>query len=152
MKNFKTILSLIFLILIASSAYSQQGYYVDKDARIKKYQSEMVDFLAENHQFGSTRTSESKENFMRMFVYKTLELFPLSDKPEMPSILLVKFGSLGDHATHYWGILETGSKLFFLNIDSPNKELLKYMDMRKYDRKIQDIILHTLGLYKPHEP
>lgn len=152
MKNFKIILSLIFLILIASSAYSQQGYYVDKDARIKKYQPEMVDFLAENRQFGSTSIANRKENFMSMFVYKTLELFPWSDKPEKPGILLVKFGSLGDHATHYWGILETSSKLFFLNTENPNKKLLNYMDIRKYDKEIQNIILHTLELYKPYEP
>lgn len=152
MKNFKIILSLISLILIAASAYSQQGYYVDKDPRIKKYQPEMVDFLTKNHQFGSMGIGNRKEHFMSMFVHKTIELFPWSDKPEKPSILLVKFGSLGDHATDYWGILETSSKLFFLNIENPNKELLKYMDIRKYDKEIQDIILHTLELYKPYEP
>lgn len=152
MKNFKIILALISLILIASSAYSQQGYYVDKDPKIKKYQPEMVRFLTENHQFGSTGTGSRKENFFSMFVYKTIELFPWSDNPEKPGILLVKFGSLGDHATHYWGILETNSKLFFLNTENPNKELLNYMDIRKYDKEIQNIILHTLEVYKPYEP
>lgn len=151
MKKIKIILSLLSLLLTSACGYSQQGYYVDKDPRIKKYQPEMVDFLTKNHQFGGTGPGNRKENFMSMFVYKTIELFPWCDKPDRPSILLVKFGSLADHGTDYWGLLEANSKLFFLNTEKPSNDLLNYMNAKKYSKEYQDIILNTLKLYKPSE-
>ncbi len=139
----------IILLMFSVSGYSQQGYYVDKDPRIKKYQLDMVKFLVNKKEFSVIQEPVDVKGYSgKMFVYKTIELFPWSDKPNNPGILLVKFGSLGDHARGYWAILEVDKSIFFL--DQENDENLN-AHIKKYSIEIQQIIRYTLKLYLPYE-
>ncbi|KAA8484048.1 hypothetical protein BDE36_3568 [Arcticibacter tournemirensis] len=141
----------IFIILLMFSipGYSQQGCYVDKDSRIKKYQLDMVKFLVNKKEFSIIQEPVDIKGYSgKMFVYKTVELFPWSDKPNNPGILLVKFGPLGDHARGYWAILEADKSIFFLNTEN-DKTLNDYI--KKYSMEIQQIIRYTLKLYQPYE-
>lgn len=148
----KTSLFILFFIGFNTLGYSQKGYHVDKDCRIKKYQPEMVDFLiSEKWIEDNDEVHHKKDNFLSMFAYKTIEIFTWSGTPKKSGILLVKFGVIGDDIPHYWALLESNSKLFFLNTEIPDKELMDYMNLKKYSKETQDIILHTLKLYKPYE-
>lgn len=143
--------SVIFIVLLMATlrGYSQQGYYVDKDPRIKKYQLDMIKFLVNKKEFNVNKMAvDIKDYSGKMFVYKTIELFPWSDKPNNPGILLVKFGSLGDHAIHYWAILEADRNMFFSSVQN-DESLSAYI--KKYSVEIQELIRYTLKLYQPYE-
>lgn len=100
MKNAIILIMLIIGTLHFSRiAFGQTGYYVSKDYRIKKHQKSIVEFLIVNKQFTINKTPFQVRNYEgKMFVSKEIELFH-------QNILVVRFGSLGDHADQYWGVL-----------------------------------------------
>lgn len=148
MRLLKLFTATVLLLIITSKLYSQEGYYVDKDYRIKKYQLNMVRFLVQKELFSDNNLS-LRQQFNSMFVYKAIDLFPWTTNKSKPSILIVKFGVLGDDIPQFWAILENNSRFFFANTVVPNRELATYIE--KYDKVTRDIILMTLKYYKPYE-
>ena len=141
----KLLLSISIFFFVCITAYSQEGYYVDKDYRIKKYQKEMIKFLVENKWLSKKEKSEIiVGNYSgNMGITKCIEVFPI--KPEKNSVLLVRFYSLGSHAVNYWGLLEKDNKFFFYYDD---KNLSKIEDyLKKYNERTQIIILSYVKIY-----
>ncbi|MTH14849.1 hypothetical protein [Flavobacterium sp. LC2016-01] len=138
-------ISILFFSISTSFIYSQKGFRVDKDYRIKKYQEEMIQFLIDHNQFGTK--DETKKSLIKKYsnaigTTKCIEIF--SNKSE-DSILLVRFYSLGSGADDYWGILEKNNKhLFYYN----KKDIASVIDyIKKYDTKNQKILLDYLKIY-----
>lgn len=135
----------IFIFLFVSNSYSQRGFYVDKDYRIKKYQSDMIKFLIED------KWLEKKENDKiiisnysdSMGVTKCIEIFPV--EPKKSKVLLVRFYSLGSHALNYWGLLENHNKFLFYYDEKHKIEIVE--SLKKYDDRTKKIILSSLKIY-----
>lgn len=145
MIRIKLILSLAFFI-IGSILYSQKGFSVDKDYRIKRYQKEMIQFLIDNNQFGvKTNTKETSliSNYSNVTgISKCIEVF--QNQPEF-DILLVRFYSFASGADNFWGILESNNKYLFYYNEKDLSELTDYL--KKYDIKAQKILLDYLKIY-----
>lgn len=142
MKKIVLIISLFFLI---HCVYSQKGYYVDKEHRIKIYQKEMIKILIDDHWLEKKEKGKIKiKNYCEMMgVSKCIEVFPVP--PSKNNVLLVRFYSLGSHALNYWGFLEKDSKyLFYYDVKNKN-ETEEYL--KKYDQKTQMILLDYIKIY-----
>lgn len=128
----QNIMIIFFSSFLYFSAHGQEGYYVEKDYRIQKYQYSIVEYLIERKQFTSNNVLFSIRDYQgKMYVRKKLEIF--DDK-----ILVVQFGSLGDHSDRFWGILGENEKFFFI-YGSKNKKLL-FDFLNKYNRVTQYIV------------
>ncbi|KAF2508031.1 hypothetical protein EYY60_18995 [Flavobacterium zhairuonense] len=143
---FKVKLCLFFLLSISTSAlYSQKGFRVDKDYRIKKYQKEIIQFLIDHNQFGVNdikAKSLIKKYSNNIGISKCIEVF--SSKPER-SFLLVRFYSFGSGADNYWGILEKNNKHLFYYDEKDISSIAEYT--KGYDIKNQKILLDYLKMY-----
>lgn len=135
----------IFIFLSISASYSQKGFYVDKDSRIKKYQSDMITFLIENKWLQKKEKGEIIiSNYSgSMGVTKCLEIFPI--EPKNNKVLLVRFYSLGSHALNYWGLLENDNKFFFYYDEKHKSEIEE--SLKKYDDRTKNIILSSMKIY-----
>ncbi len=110
----------VAFMLFTNIACAQKGYYVDKDYRILKYQSEIINFLIQEKQIPTEKGSIKAADYTgKIFVKKCLDVY----RSNANNILLIQFGSLADHADRYWGLLSSESKFFFYKIDDP--EFLK---------------------------
>lgn len=145
MNLYKIYLCVLCFGFLGTFAYAQQDYNEGKDFRLKKYQTEIINFLFENEQFGN-KNLRIKDYSQMIFVFKTIEIFPWSAKPKKPSVLLVAFGSTSSHANTYWALLESDRKFLFKNKTIQADELMNHMKI--YDEETKDIILFTLKLYK----
>lgn len=139
---FKIKLISSFLLLIFSfNTYSQKGFSVDKDYRIKKYQKEIIQFLIDDNQFGVRKEALPIKNYLdKIGIKKCIEIF-LNDE----NILLVRFYSLGSGANNYWGILKKSNKYLFYYNEKDFISLETYL--KKHDFKTQKIILEYLKTY-----
>ncbi|SFN61147.1 hypothetical protein SAMN05444143_1392 [Flavobacterium succinicans] len=136
----------VYLLFFVSFVYSQEGYRVDKDYRIKKYQEEMISFLINENQFGTEikkKTKLIKDYSNLMSIQKCLEVFLV--EPKENQILLVLFYSFGSGANKYWGILEKDNKYFFYYDEKDKFQIEAYL--KKYDIKTQKIILDYVKIY-----
>lgn len=122
MKAHHTIVLFSLFLLSYTCACGQDGYYVDKDHRIKAYQESMIGFLVAKKQFTSNQTPFRIEDYQsKMYVRKELEIF--SD-----SLLVVRFGSLGDHADKFWGVLGEKDKLLLIYDRESEIRLVEFLD------------------------
>jgi hypothetical protein len=135
----------IFIFLFISTSYGQKGFYVDKDYRIKKYQSDMIKFLIDDKWLEKKEIGEIIiSNYSgSLGVSKCIEIFPV--EPQKTKVLLVRFYSLGSHALNYWGLLEDDNKFLFY-YDEKNKTEIEVL-LKKYDDRTKKIILNTLKIY-----
>ncbi|WP_278034812.1 hypothetical protein [Flavobacterium nitratireducens] len=135
---------ILLFVLISSVGFSQKGFYVQKDSRIKKYQKDMILFLIEDKLLEKKETGKiDVDNYSgSMGVAKYLEIFPV--EPNRDKVLLVRFYSLGSHALSYWGLLENKSKFLFYFDEKNVKELECYL--KRYDESTSKIILSTLKI------
>lgn len=136
---------ILLFVLISSVGFSQKGFYVQKDSRIKKYQKDMILFLIEDKWLEKKETGKiDVDNYSgSMGVAKCLEIFP--EEPSRNKVLLVRFYPLGSHALSYWGLLENKSKFLFFFDEKNIKELEHYL--KRYDESTSKIILSTLKIY-----
>jgi hypothetical protein len=145
MDKIKLIASLSFFFVI-SVIYSQEGFNVDKDYRIKKYQKDMIKFLIDDNQFGTEEIKGAiliKNYSGSMGITKCIEVFPV--EPKENKILLVRFFSFGTGAESYWGILEKDSKYLFYYNEKDISKIKNYL--KKYDTKTQQILLDYVKIY-----
>ncbi len=145
MDKIKLIASICFFFFV-SIIYSQEGFRVDKDYRIKKYQKDMIKFLIGNNQFGAEDLKDIiliKNYSGNMGVTKGIEVF--SDEPKRNKVLLVRFYSFGTGAENYWGILEKDYKYFFYYDQKNTLKIENYL--KKYDVKTQKILLDYVKIY-----
>lgn len=144
MNKIKLILSFLLFFLI-SCGYCQEGHYVDKDYRIKKYQKEMIKVLIDNKWFEKREKGDViiKNYSGDMGVTKCIEVFSI--EPQNNNILLVRFYSLGTHAINYWGFIAKNCSYFFY-YDNKNKTKIEEY-MKKYDEKTQKILLDYVKIY-----
>lgn len=135
----------IFIFLYISVSYGQKGFYVDKDYRIKKYQSDMIKFLIDDKWLEKKEKGEIIiSNYSgSMGATKCLEIFPI--EPKKTKVLLVRFYSLGSHALNYWGLLENDSKFLFYYDEKHKTEIEE--SLKKYDDRTKKIILSSLKIY-----
>lgn len=135
----------IFIFLFVTVIYSQEGAYVDKDYRIKKYQKEMIKILIDNQWLEKKEKGEIiiKNYTGNMGVTKCIEVFPINLKKN--KVLLVRFYAFGSGAESYWGILEKDSKLLFYYDEKYLSKMNDYM--KKYDVNTQKIILDYVKNY-----
>ncbi len=125
------------------NTYSQKGFGVDKDYRIKKYQKEIIQFLIDYNQFGIKKEALPIKHYQNAIgVKKCIDIFP---NEKNKNILLVRFYSLGSGANNYWGILEKSNKYLFYYSEKDSGSLVTYL--KKYDFKTQKIILEYLKTY-----
>lgn len=139
-------LGLFFLLFISTlPIYSQKGFRVDKDYRIKKYQKEIIQFLIDHNQLGvDDKTSKLliRKYSNNIGISKCIEVF--SSKPEK-SVLLVRFYSFGSGADNYWGILEKNNKYLFYYNEKDISSIVEYT--KEYDIKNQKTLLDYLKMY-----
>jgi hypothetical protein len=110
----------IAFLFFTNIACAQKGYYMDKDFRIIKYQSDVISYLIQEQQIQPKSIPVKMADYSgKLFIRKCLDIY----KDKANSILLVQFGSLADHADKYWGLLSSQNKFFFYKVDDP--EFLK---------------------------
>lgn len=137
--------SKIFILLFISVSYSQQGYYVEKDSRIKKYQKEIIQYLIDNKSLNKKEKGEIIiSNYSGSIgITKFIEVFPL--EPNKTKVLLVRFYSLATHSLNYWGLLDINNKFLFYYDENHKTEISDYL--KKYDENTRNIILSSLKIY-----
>ena len=133
-----------FLFLIfyfsLSVAFCQKGYYISKDYRIKKYEKEIVRILITDNQLPDNQPFKLDYYQGRIFIQKCLEIFPTSG---LNGILIIKFGSLGDHSNRYFGILNDHEKLLMpYKFDDDNLTTF----LKHCDSKTRAIIINYIQL------
>ncbi|UEG55321.1 hypothetical protein LLH06_10150 [Mucilaginibacter daejeonensis] len=131
----------IICLKVISPAMAQQPSFVDKDYRISSHKNDFFDFLVKTGNFSESENFKIDAFRNSFFVKKCIELY----RPG-PNILLVRFGSLGDHSRKYWAILnkkklymfydekDNDYKAFSLAKDPATLELLSYY-MEKMENK-----------------
>lgn len=115
---------LLFFLLINKVSHAQEGYFVDKDKRIAKFQTEILKFLIVEKQFFGVQSSISFDKLKElMVVRKCLEVY--SDSTNV-NILLIRFKDSSDHGSRFWGILTNNEKFFFYDTKD-----VSFLDFKK---------------------
>lgn len=137
-KVYGNLIKLFFIICMLSSnvALAQEGYYVDKDPRILKFQDDIINFLKQEKQIIVEEGSSRKADYSgKIFIHKCVDIF----RAKGNDILLIHFGSLGDHCDKFWGLLSKQEMFLFYNIDDP--------DFLKFKKVNDPVIVTTITTY-----
>ncbi len=94
----KFIFILIFILPI--TLYAQSGYYISKDRRVDRTKDDIIRFLVEKKELSGATSLSSY--YPKVYINKELEF-----TNNCNNALIVKFGSLGDHAQEYWGVISS---------------------------------------------
>lgn len=120
----KRILLLLLMYMVSLFGYSQ-GFYIDKDVRIHNIQKDVVGFLIKQKEIDSVkkRPYDAPEYLGSIYIAKQMDFYSRCD-----NVLLIRFGSLGDHANSYWGVITKVNRkdtLYFFNEGENLKSLGK---------------------------
>ncbi|WP_316838573.1 hypothetical protein [Pedobacter gandavensis] len=126
----------IVFVLSTNVAFAQKGYNVDKDHRILKFQNEIINFLIQEKQISIEKSPIKMADYSgQIFIKKHVDIYGA----KVGDVLLIQFGSLGDHIDKYWGLINRRKMFLFYSIDDP--------EFFKLTKETDPLVVATITAY-----
>jgi hypothetical protein len=133
---------IVILLFLPILSFGQEGFLVDKDYRIAKYEDTVIEFLIKKQQFDVNKMPFKTSDYEgKIYVRKCLEIYVDSSK----SVLLAQFGSLGSPTEEYWALLTSEHFFFFRKMN--DLEFQRFT--RQYDSKATAVVTTYIKQVQP---